>query len=298
MSRPLATVSVDVDPVDLHLLGYGYTDLPPDPLVYTRALPRLAEIFARHHVRATLFVVGRDAPANAGILRQLEDAGHEIASHSVEHPMPFVRVAMSRLRFQLAESRRILNAVCQHEVIGFRAPNWDVSPRALAPLVDAGYQYDASGFPSLFQVPVRLLLLLKSSDPIKTFRMRPWPWTLNRRPFRWTIGDKSLIQFPISVSPHLRFPIYHTTRYLMGERRFVRYVEGFARRQETFFYPLHAVDALGLSEDGVDPRLQRHPGLEHPLERKLALLDSSLGAIASRFECVPYRTLVERGHLV
>jgi peptidoglycan/xylan/chitin deacetylase (PgdA/CDA1 family) len=61
VSRPSATVSVDVDPVDLHLVGYGFPGLPPDPLVYTAALPRLLEAFARHGIRATLFMVGRDA---------------------------------------------------------------------------------------------------------------------------------------------------------------------------------------------------------------------------------------------
>lgn len=297
MSRPYATISVDVDPVDLHLVGYGYDGLPPDPLAYTRALPRLAEMFARHRVRATLFVVGRDAAANAGVLRELEAAGHEIASHSLDHPMPFVRVPMSRLRHQLAESKRLLDAVLARPVVGFRAPNWDVSPRALAPLADAGYLYDASGFPSLFQVPVRLLLLLKSDDKRKTFRMRPWPWTLRRRPFRWRSGEKEIVQFPISVSRWVRFPLYHTTRYLTSQRYVERQLDGFVRRGETFFYPLHAVDALGLHEDAVDGRLARHPGLEHPLERKLAILDGCLSAISARFECVPYRDLLERGHL-
>lgn len=297
MSRPCATVSVDVDPVDLHLVGYGYEGLPPDPLVYERALPRLAELFARHRVRATLFVVGRDAAAHGGVLRRMEDAGHEIASHSLDHPMPFVRVPMSRLRHQLTESKRLLDAACARPVIGFRAPNWDVSPRALAPLAEAGYRYDASGFPSLFQVPVRLLLVLKSDDKRKTFRMRPWPWTLRRRPFRWGGPGHEMVQFPISVSRWVRFPLYHTTMYLTGQRYLERQLDGFVRRRETFFYPLHAVDALGLREDGVDARLARHPGLEHALDRKLAILDERLAAISARFECVPYRDLLERGAL-
>jgi peptidoglycan/xylan/chitin deacetylase (PgdA/CDA1 family) len=292
MSRPYATVSVDVDPVDLHLLGYGFEGLPPDPLVYTHALPRLAEVFGRHNVRATFFVVARDAVQHAPILRELEAAGHEIASHSLDHPMPFVRVAMSKLRHQVAESRRVLGSVLAHPPIGLRAPNWDVSPRAHAPLVDAGYRYDASGFPSAFQVPVRLLLVAKSSNPRKTFRMRPWPWTFERQPYIWRNAGRDLIEFPISVSPVIRFPIYHTSRYLLSDRIFRAHVEGFARRGEMFFYTLHAVDALGLIEDSVNPKLARHPGLEHPLAYKLDLLSRSLAEVSARFTCVPYRELV------
>jgi hypothetical protein len=297
MSRPLATISVDVDPVDLHLLGYGFEGLPPDPLVYTTALPRLAELFAGLGIRATFFVVGRDAPQHVGILRALEDAGHEIASHSQDHPMPFVRVAMSRLRHQLAESRRVLGGLLKHEVIGLRAPNWDVSPRAHAPLVEAGYVYDASGFPSPFQVPLRLLLTLKSSNPRKTFRMRPWPWTFERQPYIWRNHGRDLIEFPISVSPNIRFPIYHTPRYLIGDRTFRSHVEGFARRGEMFFYTLHAVDALGMDTDSIDPRLRRHPGLEHPLAYKLDLLERSLSEITARFTCVTYREIALGGHI-
>jgi hypothetical protein len=297
VTRPLATVSVDVDTVDLHLLGYGFEGLPPDALVYTAALPRLLAIFARHGIRATFFVVARDGESQAAIIRRIEDEGHEIASHSLSHPMPFVRVPRSRLVHEVTESRRLLNTICRNEVIGFRAPNWDMSPRGHGPLVDAGYRYDASGFPSLFQVPVRLLLTAKSSNPRKTFRMRPWPWTLERLPFEWEIDGKCLIQFPISTSPRIRFPIYHTTRYVMGETWFVRHVEGFARRGEPFFYTLHGVDGLGLAEDAVDRRLERHPGLEYALADKLALLESSLAEIARRFDCVPYRDLVARLHL-
>src|SRR5262245_5126485 len=73
VTRPLATVSVDVDPVDLHLLGYGVGGLPPDPLAYDTALPRLVELFARTGIHATFFVVGRDAAAYAAALRALED---------------------------------------------------------------------------------------------------------------------------------------------------------------------------------------------------------------------------------
>jgi peptidoglycan/xylan/chitin deacetylase (PgdA/CDA1 family) len=294
MKRPFATVSVDVDPVDLHLLGYGFENLPPDPLVYTHALPRLAEVFGRHGVRATFFVVGRDAPQHAEVLRELEDAGHEIASHSLDHPMPFVRVAMSKLKHQLAESRRVLGQYLKNPPIGLRAPNWDVSPRAHAPLVDSGYRYDASGFPSPFQVPVRLLLTAKSTNPRKTFRMRPWPWTFERQPYIWRNAGKDLVEFPISVSPVIRFPIYHTSRYLLSDRIFKSHLDGFARRNEMFFYTLHAVDALGLSEDCVNPKLARHPGLEHTLAYKLDLLSRSVGEIASRFTCVPYRDLVSR----
>jgi hypothetical protein len=293
-ARPAATISVDVDPVDLHLLGYGYRGLPPDPSVYTLALPRLADLFGRLGVRATFFVLGRDAPEHADVLRSLHSMGHEIASHSLDHPMPFVRVPRSHLTHQLVESRRLIEAACGAEVVGFRAPNWDVSPRAVLSLSEAGYLYDASAYPSLLLGLARGLLALKAEDPRAALRMRPWPWTLRRRPFMWRVGDREVFQFPISVSRWLRFPLYHTTRYLLPEWWFLRQLDAIARRGDALFYPLHGVDVLGLTEDSVDPRLARHPGMKEPLAAKLALLETSLRAIVERFEPMTYREQLAR----
>jgi peptidoglycan/xylan/chitin deacetylase (PgdA/CDA1 family) len=287
--RGSAVVSVDVDPVDLHLVGYGHKDLPADDLVYRAAMPRLAEVFARAGVRATFFVVGRDAPAIAPLLRSLAAAGHEIASHTLTHPMPFVRVARSRIHRELGESKRLLEEASGSEVIGFRAPNWDMSARAVMPLGRAGYRYDASGFPTPLQIPARMLLAWKARTPRTLWRMRPWPFTLRRHPYRWEAEGYAIQEFPISVTPWTRFPIYHTARYLLSERRFLGHLDGFVRRGEDFYYALHAVDALGQHEDRVNPDLARHPGMEHRLEHKLALLESSLRALADRFAFTTYR---------
>ena len=54
-------------------------------------------------------------------------------------------------------------------------------------------------------------------------------------------------------------------------------------------YPLHAVDALGLVEDGVDLRLASHPGMDRTLSDKLALIERSLAAIRRGFEPLSYR---------
>jgi polysaccharide deacetylase len=284
VKRPPATVSVDVDPVDLHLLGYGYRDLEPDPLAYTAALPRLVDVFARTGIRATFFVVGRDAAAHAGALAALTRAGHEVASHSHSHPMAFSRLDPEQMRHELEESRRVLEAASGAAVVGYRSPNFDLDARAMEALVDAGFRYDASAYPTPFLLPARLLLALKSRDMGAVLKLRCWPFTMSRRPYRWVRGARALEEFPVSVTPGVRFPFYHTARYLMGDGRFESMLEGFARRGETLSYPLHAVDALGLAEDRVDARLAPHPGMERPLAEKLALLERSLSAIARRFE--------------
>ncbi len=282
MSRPVATVNVDVDPVDLHLVGYGHHRLAPDALVYSSALPRIADLFAMAGVRGTFFVVGRDAAQQAPALRALTEAGHEVASHSQSHPMSLSRMAPEALREELAGSRRDIGLAAGAEVLGFRAPNFDVNGRVLRALREAGYRYDASGYPTPWLIPARLVLAMNSGDPAGVLRLRMRPFTLDRRPHRLD----GLVEFPLAVTRRLRFPIYHTARYWMRRDKFLRHLDDFARREAPLSYTLHAVDALGLAEDGVDARLGRHPGMARHLDEKLALLETTFADIAARFACV------------
>jgi hypothetical protein len=294
VTRPFATISVDVDPIDLHLLGYGYHDLEPDPLAYTRALPRLIEIFGRVGVSATFFLVGRDAEPHAGAIAALARSGHEVASHTLTHPFAFARLEPHEMRRELVESRRVLERVSGATVVGFRSPNFDLDAHAVRVLAESGYRYDASGYPTPMLLPARLLLAWKSRDARAVLRLRTWPFSFRREPYAWTEDGHTIHEFPVAVTPGVRFPVYHTARYLIGASSFERTLDGFARRGESLSYPLHAVDALGQVEDRVDPRFAAHPGMNWPLERKLELLERSLSAIASRFEPATFASRLER----
>ncbi len=292
MNRPVATISVDVDPVDLHLAGYGITGITPDPLAYSVALPRLVQLFRRAGVRATFFVVGRDAQANPGPIAAVAAAGHEIASHTFSHPFAFSRLSPAAMRDELVASRNVLESSSGATVTGFRAPNFDLDARGIAALIESGYRYDASAYPTPLLLPARMFMALKGGDIGRTLQLRCWPFTLEREPHRWICDGRSLIEFPLTVSRGLRLPVYHTARYYLSDSRFHRILDRLAGEGIPLSYPLHAVDALGLSEDHVDPRLAAHPGMHRRLEDKLRLLETSLEAIAERFEIATFEERV------
>ncbi len=291
MSRPVAVVSVDVDPVDLHLVGYGFRGSPPDPQVMDVALPRLLDLLARLGLPTTLFVVARDAASHAAMLQRAVRDGHEIASHTWSHPLRFAGLPAADQERELRDSKAALEAASGREVIGFRAPNFDMNAEALVRLVKCGYHYDASGYPSPMLMPARMLLALKSRSPREVLSMSPWPFTWRRLPHRWERGGKSLTEYPVAVTPGLRVPVYHTLRHYTSDASFERSIEGFAKRGELLSYVLHGVDVLGMSEDSVDSRLAQHPGMERSLERKLATLERTLVALATRFELRTYASL-------
>jgi peptidoglycan-N-acetylglucosamine deacetylase len=286
---PPATVSVDLDPVDVHLAGYGHT-APYDPLAYERALPRLLEAFRRHEIRATFFLLGRDADRAGKAFEAILAAGHEVASHSMDHPPLLASLPGDILCQQLAGSRRALETALGIEVSGFRAPDWSVGRRVISMLAATGYRYDASLMPSPVLTVGRGVLALRAHRPQDLLALR-LPASMRRQPFTWRARGGSVVELPVTVTRGLRLPVYHTLRYVTGEARFVAALDALAARGESLSYPIHAIDALGLVEDDIDRRLLGHPGMSLALGRKLELLDRTLAAIAERFEC---RTFSDR----
>jgi predicted deacetylase len=288
LAPPAATVSVDVDPVDAHLAGYGAHGLPPDPVCYERAIPRLLEAFGAHEVRATFFWVARDAERSAVALRAVVAAGHEVASHSLTHAEGWRNARPSEVAHELRESRQRLEQSAGAPVVGFRSPGWHAPPGLHAALADAGYRYDASSFPSPLLGAMSALLFARSGGrrlvPLGTRQ-----WFAPRGPTRVEPG---LVEFPVSVTRVLRFPVYHTLRYSLSNGRFGRQLDGLAGEGHALSYPLHAVDALGLAEDEIDSRMGRHPGMRVALAEKLALLGHTLAAIRSRFALAAFRDRV------
>jgi hypothetical protein len=283
-SAPSATVSVDVDPVDVHLAGYGRR-ADPDPSVWDRALPRLAAAFDAAGIRATFFVVARDLPARSAAVRALAESGHEVASHSLRHPADFMDLDPDRLREEIAGSRARLEDAIGAPVKGFRAPGFALTRRVAAGIREAGYLYDASLFPSPLATAAQLWLGLRRG------RLRPRPraplaWS--RRPFLLETPAGPLVEFPLAVTPTARLPVYHTTRHALPAARFEAMVARLAVRGDAVSYVLHAVDVLGLREDGVDARLAGHPGMGRSLRDKRVLLAESLAMLCARFRVRPF----------
>jgi polysaccharide deacetylase family protein (PEP-CTERM system associated) len=109
----------------------------------------LLETLDQHHARATFFVLGCLVGQHADLVRRIQDAGHEIASHGWSHRK---LTSLSRADFaeELRSSKEALEWVTGAPVIGFRAPSFSLVPGlewAFDVLLEQGYQYDSSLFP-------------------------------------------------------------------------------------------------------------------------------------------------------
>ena len=119
---------------------------------------RVLELLERHRCRATFFVLGWIAEREPALVREVAEAGHELACHSHLHRQIF-HLTPKQFREDLRRSRQLIEDVSGKKVVGFRAPTFSITRRslwALETLVDEGFEYDSSIFPirhDLYGIP-------------------------------------------------------------------------------------------------------------------------------------------------
>ena len=110
---------------------------------------RLLAMFDEFNVRGTFFVLGWVAERDPGLVRDIADRGHEIASHGYAHRLIYDQTPAA-FREDVRRAKQLLEDAGGRFVAGFRAPSYSVTPRslwALDILIEEGYRYDASIFP-------------------------------------------------------------------------------------------------------------------------------------------------------
>jgi hypothetical protein len=272
-----AAINVDIDALHLYYRIHGLSAEGVEDAVWSRGVPRFAELFDALGVRATFFVVARDLETSQSardMAESLVRAGHELASHSLTHPYDLVRLHDKALAAELDGAAAILGDVRGRPVAGFRAPGYTMTPRVLEALSRRGYLYDSSIFPCppyyLAKLGVLALMALRGrrSESIVGPPQAMWA---DRLPHRRLEGTGRLMEFPITVLPLTRFPVIGTSLLALGERGWDLI------RQQVLGLPfvnleLHGIDLCDLEQDRISPALRRQPDLRVPLARKQPLL--------------------------
>lgn len=110
---------------------------------------RLLDLLARREVRSTFFILGWVAEHHPQLVREIAEAGHEIACHSYHHQLIHAQ-SHDEFRADVRRAKFLLEDITGQEVIGYRAPTYSITKTtlwALDVLVEEGFQYDSSIFP-------------------------------------------------------------------------------------------------------------------------------------------------------
>jgi len=221
------TDSLDVPNVLTFDLEHWYTatlvrDSVSDPTDRIESsVERVLALLDEHDVSATFFVVGEVAEEYPGLIAQVTDRGHELATHGHTHT-PLFDLDRETFAAELDKSRRAIEQAAGVTVEGFRAPNFSVTPEtawALDVLDETGFAYDSSVF------PVRTPMYGVSEAPTGPYRVRPSApftdgggddgllegpsscWRPTTGCFTDGGGDDGLLEVPLAVHPRFKIPV-------------------------------------------------------------------------------------------
>jgi len=110
---------------------------------------KILDLLDAHKVKATFFVLGWNAERLPRIVREIQQLGHEIASHGYAHRLVYEQEP-DEFREDIRKAKAILEDITGEEVAGYRAPTFSITERtlwALDILAEEGFRYDSSIFP-------------------------------------------------------------------------------------------------------------------------------------------------------
>ncbi len=93
--------------------------------------------------KATFFVLGWIAKKMPSLVREIQQRGHEVASHGVLHKLP-INQSLKGLSKDLTDSKKMLEDIIGEPVTGYRAPSFSINDDILKTIEKAGYLYDSS----------------------------------------------------------------------------------------------------------------------------------------------------------
>lgn len=147
MAVVMITVELDNELI-WHSMGDAYRS-PKNTSMGTygthRGLKRVLSVLKEYGVRATFFIPGLAALRYPDEVRQIREAGHEIALHGYAHE-DFAGLEPQEQKERLRQGIKALEEVSGKRPVGFRLPEGDCTVETMKILEEEGFLYDNSFF--------------------------------------------------------------------------------------------------------------------------------------------------------
>src|SRR3954468_13638329 len=293
----VASLSLDADNQWSYMKIHGDAGWDQYPSYLETLVPRVMKVLEDRGLRITFFVVGRDAaaPENADAFSAL-GATHEIGNHSYRHEPWLHRYSETELVDELARAEDAIEAATGHRPDGFRGPGYSLSATTLEVLVRRGYAYDASTLPTVIGPIARAYYFRTAKLTAEQRAERELlygTWADGRRavrPYRWAVGETTLLELPVTTLPVAKVPI-HVSYLLMLSA----YSPAAARAYFDTALRVCRLSGVGpsillhpldlISGDDVK-ELAFFPGMQIPVDEKLARVNSYLALLRKHFDVV------------
>ncbi len=304
--KPIASLSLDLDNKWSYMKTHGDAGWETFPTYLDVIVPRSLEFLRERNLKITYFIVGQDADLekNHDAIKQIADANHEIGNHSFRHEPWLHLYSKTELVEEFERTENALEKVTGQKTKGFRGPGYSLSPTVLEVLAERDYEYDCSTLPTFIAPLARAYYFFKSpemSAEEKEKRKKLFgkfsDGFQSLKPYRWQIGDKSLVEIPVTTLPLFKTPIHAS---------YVIYLSTFSKTLARSYWKtavkmckltgtqlsllLHPLDFLS-GEDA--PELKFFPVMNLPIEKKLEFVSEILEIFTNKFEVVNMRRHAE-----
>ncbi|MDO6487719.1 DUF3473 domain-containing protein [Colwellia sp. 6_MG-2023] len=152
MSNIINAMTVDVEDY-FHVSAFEKVIQPQD---WSNCKPtvdyntrRILDIFAKHEIKGTFFILGWVANAFPKLMQDIADAGHEIASHGYNHRRASTQ-SREELKIDIVKSIDLLEQLSGQKVLGYRAPSFSIGENnewVFELLHELGILYSSSTYP-------------------------------------------------------------------------------------------------------------------------------------------------------
>lgn len=294
--KPIASLSLDLDNKWSYMKTHGDAGWEKYPTYLDTVVPRSLEFLAERNLNITYFIVGQDAALekNSDAIRQISDAKHEIGNHSFKHEPWLHLYSKDELTEEFEKTENALERVTGHIPKGFRGPGYSLSPTVLEVLSERGYEYDCSTLPTYIGPLARAYYFLASPDMSaeeKEKRKKLFgkfsDGFQSLKPYKWQIGEKTLMEIPVTTLPlfktpiHASYVIYLATFSRLAAKTYWKTAVQMCKMSGTqLSLLLHPLDFLS-GEDA--PELKFFPAMNLPLEKKLEFLSDILETFQNSF---------------
>ncbi len=277
-----AAISLNLD--SLNWL-YGFPGQYRDPCFF-EIMDRFFALSSKWNFKYSIYVIGKDLenPQNRLAVKSWSDQGHEIGNHSWSHSFDLAALNKKQIFDEIKKAHDILTATTGIEPKGFISPLWSSSSLLRQVLMELGYEYDTSTFPSLFMYPLLLKIMINHGgfNNFKKIIHRKdllYPLLASRRSklLRWK--NLSLVSLPVPTNK-FRLACWHTTAFTFGWKFHKRLLEQCLKETDAFYYLIHPAD-LVVPKDLDNNRKTPWERLAYPREYKIEIMEKAMAIIKS-----------------
>jgi hypothetical protein len=297
-SKPVMSLSLDLDNKWSYLRTYGNSDWQKYPSYLALVCPRILEFFEERGIKITFFIVGKDAtlPENRPPIASLAAAGHEIGNHSFFHEPWLHLYTEEDFEEDLKKSEAAIEDITGKRVNGFRGPGYSITEMTLRVLSRNNYRYDATAFPNILNPLSRAYLFAttKLSREEKKKRKALFGSFSDAfrpvKPYQWQMDVGNLLELPVTTMPVFKTPIHFSYLTYLGAfseslaHLYLNFAIGMCKvtRTEPSLL-MHPLDFMG-EEDDQDLRV--FPAMGLPVSRKLELMAGFVDRLVQSFSPV------------